>query len=174
MIIIPVTAALLGPYNYRHAARYAYWRGELKIKIVVNNSYGLNGNFVLIHSDYPGQPGLDLSKFVTILGNIPTSVSGAPGEALVMQCVWRDLAIRLPVDLTSTNGYLTLAIPTVSQASSEASHVISIYSDVSSIEYFYPKEIVSADGDYLPPDLTLYTRAAPPGLRANSRRSLIF
>jgi hypothetical protein len=165
IISIPVNSRLLGPWAYRNAARFGRWHGNLRVKVMVNNSFLANGNFHVIHSNTHvlATDTIDTDKFVSVLGDIGHSVMGAPGSAVELQLDWRTTVPKLAMDHNSNrsdNGYLLICIPvfSVSPTATELESNITIYSDSSNLQYSLPRSS-TVTGDYLPINFVTASRS---------------
>lgn len=164
LINIPVNAKLLGKWPTRHIARYSKWRGNLPIKVMVNNSQLINGNIHVFHHNFTPSGALDATKFVALIGDISHSVNGAPGSALTLDLGWRTSVPFLATTPTddAENGWLAIAIPSISSlnlSGSTQQHVITLYSDTSALEFSLPRS-TSETGDYSPITYVTSSRTA--------------
>jgi len=160
LINIPVTSALFGKWPFWLVNRFSLWRGRLRLKIMVTNTKNLNGNFHVVHHNYNASEIIATKDFHYILGDIPHAVNGAFGSALELDLDWRNVTPQLPIQPNSNfkNGYVGIAIPIISSTDTTLQHCITIYSDVSELEYRLPRAFSSASGNYQTPAKTLYTR----------------
>lgn len=160
---IPITSSLFGKWASHHAGRFAKWRGELRLKFMINNSFLVNGNYHFVHVNSVPTGPIAAAKFVDLLGDISHSVSGAPGEATELAVQWRTRHPFLPIhsNLTSdNNGFIAVIIPLIApQPTDSVSQTnITIYSDISGVEFSLP---CSTDygGGFAPVTVTQVARA---------------
>lgn len=156
IISIPVNTRLLGPWAYKNAARHARWHGNMRVKVMVNNSMLANGNYHLIHANthVSATDVVDTTKFIEVLGNIDHSAMGAPGCAAELELNWRVVSPKLAMDHTlnsADNGYLLICIPAFATpvTSSDIESIITIHSDSSALTYSLPRS-TTYSGNYLP------------------------
>lgn len=148
-VTIPVNARLFGPWNAKHLGRYGKYRGNLKVKVMVTSNRLINGNIHVIHHNGAITGTLDLTKSLSVLGDIGYSVDGAPGSSIELKLDWRTRPLFLPIDFSSNtpdNGYLSIVIPATSSFP-DTPLVLTLYSDVSGIEVDLPRS-VPYDGGY--------------------------
>jgi hypothetical protein len=165
VISIPVNSRLFGRWPYKNAARFARWHGNLRLKVMVNNSLIANGNFHVIHANTHiiQDDVVDTAKFIDILGDIDHSAMGAPGCAVELELNWRTVVPKLAIDHdqnSADNGYLLICIPlfTLLPTATEIGSQITIYSDVSNLQYSLPRSNTYS-GIYMPISYVTATRA---------------
>jgi hypothetical protein len=164
VISIPVNSRLFGPWSFKNSARFGRWHGNLRMKIMLNNSSIANGNFHVIHSNTHviQDDVIDTTKFISVLGDIDHSVMGAPGEAIELELHWRTVSPKLEMDHSlnsADNGYLLICIPTFTSfpTATGIGSQITLYSDCSNLQYSLPCS-TTYTGDYLPISFVTATR----------------
>jgi len=163
IVSIPVNSSLFGKWVTKHASRFSRWRGNLRLKFMINNSYIVNGNFHFIHANAYIAPGTTITKtrFRDFIGDIDHSVTGAPGESIELDLAWRTPKPYAPMlqNGSSYNGYVYVVIPLSSLPDTNAvgTTQITLYSDSSDIDFSLPKA-TSYSGDYTPVSISTYKR----------------
>jgi hypothetical protein len=147
---IPINSSCFGSWAFRHAARFNRWRGTLRFKIVPQ---ALRNDALFVT-----QGDLDLAtvsdpKFVAtdLLASSGYAVKAGPWKATVFAVGWRCLTKWLPIRAGDSQvadlGYLYIVAPSFEGR-------VSLYVDVTDVEFDLPVSPVSETGGWLSPLVT--------------------
>jgi len=128
---VKINSAILGPWSYLHAKRYARWRGSPKIKAVITNDMRVNGAIHVCQSNVAPATTSKPTDYVTFNSH---AVSGAQGTALEFPIQWRRLLPWISMEGTDDIGYLIFALP-IYTTTQQGKFNITLYVDVSDVSY---------------------------------------
>ncbi|APG78599.1 hypothetical protein 2 [Beihai picorna-like virus 116] len=146
IVDIPVTSSLFGKYNWFNARRYYKWKGTPRIKVMTTSASTTNAQVAILHADKASADGDDPAVLPLMFPCAKASVNEA---AVEMDLKWRKAQPTLPVIFADGDelGYLKLCFIQGTQgliANASNDVQVSIFTDVSNIEYSHPVNTVSA------------------------------
>ncbi|APG78488.1 hypothetical protein 2 [Wenling crustacean virus 5] len=159
---IPINNTLMGRWTNMHAGRYHRWRGNLKLKFMINNSTWVNGNYHIMQSNFD-LPAGEYSKPDFMLQHTAYGVSGAPGAPILVDVLWRSPNRWEPVISSNTEtrlGYLYVVIPVITcpSATFNPTTQLTIYCDPSDVEFTNAKDPVDDENGWMGLNVTEYLR----------------